>query len=136
MNTRNEAEQGEGEHGGKRGTVGLVRTGGDGGARPPEERDTEGLDETGSRERGGERQHGADGGNEELETPRRQRRAEQDGLKGEPLGNETVERGQRRDGGTAGEKGKGCERHVMNEPAQMFHVTLARGIEHRAGAKE
>src|SRR5262245_44184377 len=51
------------------------------------------LTKLGSCKRGGQRQHGADGGNEELETPRRQGRAQKDGLKGEPLGNETVEGG-------------------------------------------
>src|SRR5215813_1682443 len=37
--------------------------------RPTEESDAKGLDEAGSCKRGGQRQHGADGGNEELKTP-------------------------------------------------------------------
>ena len=63
-------------------------------------------------------------------------RAEQNGLKGQPFRHEAVERRQRRDRDAADEEHEGGLRHAVNEAAELFHVALAGGIEHRAGAEE
>ena len=63
-------------------------------------------------------------------------RAEQDRLKGQPFGYETVERRQSRNGDTADEKGEGGLRHPMNEAAEVLHVALAGACQHGAGAEE
>src|SRR5436309_1911834 len=68
--------------------------------------------------------------------PRRQRRAQQDGLEGQPLGDEAVERRQRRNRRAAGEEGKSGERHIVDQAAQMLHVPLPGGVEHGAGSEE
>ena len=66
-------------------------------ARPAEEGDAEGLDEAGGGERRRQRQQGADRRHQELQAPLRQLRAQQDRLERQPLGDEAVERRQRRD---------------------------------------
>ena len=62
--------------------------------------------------------------------------AQQDCLEGQPLGDEAVERRQRRDRHAADQESEGGERHAMDQAAQMLHVALAGGVEHGAGAEE
>ena len=63
-------------------------------------------------------------------------RAQQDRLEGQPLGDEAVERRQRRDRRAADKEDEGRLRHAMDEAAEALHVALAGRGEHRAGAEE
>ena len=127
---------GENEHRRERPAVDLLRACRDGRARPAEEADAERLDEAGGGERRRQRQHRADRRDHELQPPLRQVRAEQDRLEGQPLGDEAVERRQRRDRHASGEEHEGGQRHAMDEAAEMLHVALAGRGQHRAGAEE
>jgi hypothetical protein len=89
-----------------------------------------------SEKRGGERKQRADGRHQELQSPGRQLRAEQNGLERQPFGDEAVERRQGRDGGAADEEDESGLRHAMDEAAQMLHVALTGRSEHGAGAEE
>ena len=73
---------------------------------------------------------------QELEAPGRQLRAEQDRLEGQPLGDEAVERRQRRDRRAADQEHERGLRHAVDEAAEMLHVALAGRGEHGAGAEE
>ena len=69
--------------------------------------------------------------------PLRQRRADQNRLEGQPFRNEAVERRQRRDRDATDQE----QRTVVTgmrwiKPAEMLHVALAGGGQHRAGAEE
>ncbi len=61
---------------------------------------------------------------------------EQDRLEGQPLGDEAVERRQRRDRGAADQEGEGGQRHAVDQAAQVLHVALAGRGQHGAGAEE
>ena len=63
-------------------------------------------------------------------------RAQQNGLKGQPLGDEAVERRQRRDRHAPDEESERGQRHAMDEAAEMLHVALAGRGQHGAGAEE
>ena len=91
-NADQQAQRRQNQHRSQRIGIGFRRVFGRGRARAAEKRHAVGLDETGSRKRGGKRQQRADGRYQQLQPPGRQLRAEQNGLKGEPLGNKTVER--------------------------------------------
>ena len=86
--------------------------------------------------RGRQRQQRADRGHQEFQPPGRQLRAEQDGLEGQPFGDEAVERRQRRDRHAADQEHEGGLRHAVDQAAEMLHVALAGGVEHGAGAEE
>ena len=131
-----EAQGREEEHRGERPSVGLPRALGGSRAGTPKECDAERLDEAGGRKGRRECQHGADGGHQELQTPRRKLWAQQDGLEGQPFRDEAVERWQRRDGSAADKERERCLRHPMDEAAEMLHVALAGRGEHRPRTEE
>src|SRR4029450_8183430 len=57
-------------------------------------------------------------------------------LEDQPLRHEAVERRQRRDRDAADENDEACERHAVNEAAELVHVALARSGQYGAGAEE
>ena len=136
QDAEDEAEGGEAEHHAERPAVDLVRLRRRRRARPAEEGDAEEADEAGGGERRRQRQHGADGGDDDLEVPLRQVGAEQHRLEGEPLGDEAVERRQRRDRDASGKHGEGGPRHAVDEAAEPVHLPRSRRGQHRARAEE
>ena len=101
-----------------------------------QEGDAESAHEAGSRERSRQRQQRADRRHQQFQAPRRQLRTEQNGLEGEPFGDEPVERRQRGNRHAANEKHEGRLRHAVDQAAETLHVALTGGVEHGAGAKK
>ena len=116
--------------------VGLRRGFGGARARAAEKCHAVGLDETSGGQRRRQRQQRADRRHQNLQSPCRQLRAEQDRLEGQPFRDEAVERRQRRDRHAADQEDEGGLRHAVDEPAEMLHVALAGRVQHRAGAEE
>ena len=87
-------------------------------------------------EGGGKRQQTAHRRHDDLQRPFRQVGTEQDRLEGQPLGDEAVQRRQRRYGHAAGEEHERGLRHAMDQAAELFQVADAGGGEHGAGAEE
>ena len=124
------------EHRGEREAIDLARL-----RRPrvrgrPRKRDAERLDEAGGGQRGGQRQQRAVGRDRDLQAPLRQVGMQQDGLEGQPLGDEAVQRRQGGDRDAADQEGERGLRHAVDQAAEMLHVALAGGGQHRAGAEE
>ena len=136
QDAREQAQRDQHEHRRERPAIGLDGVARDRRARSPEEGHAERLHEARRRERRRKGEHRAHHGHQELEQPLRQRGAQQDRLEGEPLGDEAVERRQRRDRGGADEEGESGVRHPVDQPAEMFHVALAGRGEHGSGAEE
>ena len=105
-------------------------------ARTAEKRDAEGFHEAGGGERRRQREQRADRRHQKLQAPFGKIGAQQNRLKGHPLGDEAVQRRQRRDRDAADEKSERGERHAMDQPAEIFHVARAARVLHRAGAEE
>ena len=95
-------------------------------SRPAEKRDPECLDEACRRQRRGECEQAADGRHQKLHHPLRQLGAQQNCLESKPFRDEAVEGRECGDRRRADKKGKGGERHAMDQPAQPLHVALAR----------
>src|SRR5207249_10903448 len=78
----------------------------------------------------------ADRRHDQLDTPGRNLRAQEDCLESEPLRNEAVERRQRRDRHASYKEREGGQRHAMDEAAEMFHIALAGRRQYGAGTEE
>ena len=92
--------------------------------------------EAGGGQRGGQGQRRAIDRNHQLQAPLRQLGVEQDGLEGQPLRGEAVQRRQGRDRHAAHQEGERGPRHAVDQPAHGLHVALTGGVQHRAGAEE
>ena len=100
------------------------------------EDDAEGPDEAGSGQRGGQGEQRAVDRDHQFQAPLRQFRVQQDGLEGQPLGGETVQRRQGGDRDATCQERDGGARHAVDQAAHRLHVALAGGVQHRAGAEE
>ena len=101
-----------------------------------QESDAEGLDETGRRQRAGQRQHRPAQRKHQPPHAFRHPKALQQGLISEPFADKSVERRQGGNGDRADEKVKGRLRHSFGQPAHFFHVPRMGGMHHRPRAEE
>src|ERR1022692_300685 len=107
-----------------------------GSSRATEERDAERLREAGSGEASRERQHRRGEDNSEPGGAAKVAGAAEEGLKGEPLADEPVERGESRDRDGSEQEQPSRPGHAPGEPAKFLHVADMRAAEDAACAEE
>ena len=130
------AQEGEPAHGDLLDKRHVVRAGRFGAARTAEEGRAVDAHEAGGRQRGGQRQHGADGRRGKMQRRLRQGGRGNDGLEQQPLGNEAVERRQGGNGERTHQKEDSGARHAMDEAAQPIEVAPSGGVQDGARAEE
>ena len=106
------------------------------GTRAARERDAVGLHEARDGRGTGDGEGGRGGDGEHHDDRVGERRDVEQGLVGEPLGNEAVERRDSRDGKGTDEEADGRDRHAAEQAAHLLHVARTRGIEQGARAEE
>ena len=105
-------------------------------SRQRQERNAEGLHEAGRGQRRGERQQRAGDGEDHAREAPGASEAGQQRLVRQPFADEAVERRQAGNGHRADQKTERRHRHAADEPAHLFHVARARGLQNGAGAQK